>query len=252
LSFKIGEIIDMYEDIGYGWGIGTIKGHRGVIPMNYFKCELTCGICDDLLPLKEFHKLNGCTHKEIYCNNCHLDNIKTKLIDNILDIHCMFENCPIQYQFEDIRTFADATTWEAYDEKKRNAILVNELGGFSCVNSECDSILLASDEENIVVCPYCKTKQCSICKTKWHSNQTCLEFQTKLMHNKEYAENENFIRNNAKRCPKCKIAGIKEAGCDHMTCKFCKHEYCWICFEPYFRDNVRGLHCKHNENCTHN
>ena len=35
------------------------------------------------------------------------------------------------------------------------------------------------------------------------------------------------------RCPKCKTIVEKLGGCEHMTCKRCKYEWCWICGLSY-------------------
>ena len=59
---------------------------------------------------------------------------------------------------------------------------------------------------------------------------------------------EAWIRANTKPCPKCRILIQKNDGCNHMTCKHCSHEFCWICMGPwkqhgnntggYFRCNI--------------
>eukprot|EP01017_Pseudomicrothorax_dubius_P014788 TRINITY_DN17318_c0_g1_i1.p1 TRINITY_DN17318_c0_g1~~TRINITY_DN17318_c0_g1_i1.p1 ORF type:complete len:241 (-),score=-11.81 TRINITY_DN17318_c0_g1_i1:38-760(-) len=36
-----------------------------------------------------------------------------------------------------------------------------------------------------------------------------------------------------KECPKCSISISKSGGCFHMTCRKCKHEFCWYCRYPY-------------------
>ena len=41
--------------------------------------------------------------------------------------------------------------------------------------------------------------------------------------------NADWIKKNSKSCPKCNVNIEKNRGCMHMTCKNCKHEFCWIC-----------------------
>jgi hypothetical protein len=35
----------------------------------------------------------------------------------------------------------------------------------------------------------------------------------------------------AKFCPQCRVAIIKNDGCNHMTCR-CGHHFCWVCLQP--------------------
>ena len=45
--------------------------------------------------------------------------------------------------------------------------------------------------------------------------------------------NALWIAANTKKCPKCKTATEKNEGCNHMTCKRCRYEYCWICMQDW-------------------
>ena len=36
---------------------------------------------------------------------------------------------------------------------------------------------------------------------------------------------------NTKKCPRCSTAIEKDEGCNHMSCRKCRHEFCWICMQ---------------------
>lgn len=37
----------------------------------------------------------------------------------------------------------------------------------------------------------------------------------------------------AKKCTKCKVHIEKNGGCNHMTCRKCEHEFCWVCLRDW-------------------
>ena len=49
----------------------------------------------------------------------------------------------------------------------------------------------------------------------------------------ESAVNCLWLVTNSKPCPSCKSPIQKNEGCNHMKCSKCKHDFCWICLEPW-------------------
>ncbi|KAF8757059.1 Lysyl-trna synthetase [Rhizoctonia solani] len=47
------------------------------------------------------------------------------------------------------------------------------------------------------------------------------------------SETANWIKSNTKECTKCQSTIEKNGGCNHMTCKKCKAEFCWVCMGPW-------------------
>lgn len=61
---------------------------------------------------------------------------------------------------------------------------------------------------------------------------------------KENEESLKWISEHTKKCPSCGIDIEKNKGCNHMTCKHCKFEFCWYCFEECKNPCDHFKHCK--------
>ena len=77
---------------------------------------------------------------------------------------------------------------------------------------------------------------CELCGTIWRDKQySALQYESlgeyfeKLMLWKDEVSTALWKRLWSGKCPNCKTRIEKNGGCDHMTCKKCKHEFCWIC-----------------------
>jgi hypothetical protein len=46
-----------------------------------------------------------------------------------------------------------------------------------------------------------------------------------------------------RNCPKCSAPIQKIDGCNHMVCKKCKAEFCWICLSEYSIHHYRYYNC---------
>jgi len=70
---------------------------------------------------------------------------------------------------------------------------------------------------------------CFKCGQEGHRPADCETVEKWFLKNSTDAENVNWIIANTKKCPKCNIFIEKNQGCNHMTCRNCKHEFCWLC-----------------------
>lgn len=101
---------------------------------------------------------------------------------------------------------------------------------------------------------------CVSCTDVAHSPCSCTELPTwcrlvqaetkkmNLQSDKEGGMNSDDIANalwvaaNTKRCPRCSTAIEKDEGCNHMCCRKCRKEFCWICMQDWslHSDNTGG------------
>jgi hypothetical protein len=56
---------------------------------------------------------------------------------------------------------------------------------------------------------------------------------------------EDWITNNTKLCPRCRVNVIKSDGCNHMTCR-CGVHFCWLCNTEYTVDAINDHYINNN------
>ena len=74
---------------------------------------------------------------------------------------------------------------------------------------------------------------CSLCKQEDHQPASCAQVKEWLKKCDDDSETCNWISANTQDCPKCDATIEKNGGCNHMTCRKCRHEFCWVCLEPW-------------------
>jgi hypothetical protein len=55
--------------------------------------------------------------------------------------------------------------------------------------------------------------------------------------------NALWVAANTKQCPRCSTAIEKDEGCNHMSCRKCRYEFCWICMQDWtLHSNNTGIY----------
>lgn len=75
----------------------------------------------------------------------------------------------------------------------------------------------------------CGHKFCFKCGEEAHGPALCEQVKEWNKKAMDESETNNWITANTQNCPKCDSAIEKNGGCNHMTCKHCGHDYCWMC-----------------------
>ena len=98
-----------------------------------------------------------------------------------------------------------------------------------CPYSGCDNCVEYEDFGITDVVCKCGNAFCFKCGNESHRPCDCPT--TINWKNKNSAESENitWIMANTKQCPKCRKPIEKNQGCNHMNCKLCTFEFCWLC-----------------------
>ncbi|CEP03701.1 hypothetical protein PBRA_003308 [Plasmodiophora brassicae] len=98
-----------------------------------------------------------------------------------------------------------------------------------CPNPDCDKVIENRTGGEVEIECRCGYVFCFKCGLEGHRPCSCELVQQWLKKNSTDSENVNWIIANTKRCPKCHVNIEKNQGCNHMTCRFCKYDFCWLC-----------------------
>lgn len=238
--------------------------------MQFFACRLLtfrffrtpivpqreCAVCSETKPVTEFDTIfsQACQHEQRQvCNTCVLDHVKSVLSDRtVTKVSCPEAACDAYFEFDTIRKIlADAATFVNQFEDRLSAEYIERMQNFVWCAHACGwGCQLDVEDGPVFRCRRCKQRTCSVHRVKWHLGMTCEQYDQKLRSDQEEIENQGWLKDHTKQCPGCHAPIEKNLGCDHMTCRHCKHEFCWICGAEWKRIAEEGNQ-HHLPTCHH-
>ena len=193
-----------------------------------------CKICEDEISNDE--KLFQCYQcHNYYCSDCLFSYIK-ELIKNgkseIICPHCKAEFD--QKKVEQIFEYNDNTNNKEIENLKKlfyknksKKIVLSNTNLIFCPFPDCEGYA-----KKISGLPFNKCNKghqfCSKCGELWHKEGRCPEEEKVDKLFEQY-----YKKLNLKKCPSCGIITLKKGGCNHITCTFCKKNWCWLCQEIF-------------------
>lgn len=93
----------------------------------------------------------------------------------------------------------------------------------------------------------CHHRFCFGCTMNDHLPAPCTLIKQWLKKCEDDSETANWISANTKECPKCASTIEKNGGCNHMTCRKCKHEFCWMCMGLWSEHGQSWYNCNRFE-----
>ena len=174
--------------------------------------------------------------KKYVHGKCFIDYIEVELNNNRFPIRCPL--CPGKETHEiNYKTILDCLL--LYDKDnlaiKLENVSLNHLAQNNseeitfCPTPGCSYICFFDKNGYHLNCPLCKKDYCLRCKTDWHFNSTCEEYQKLKKEDENDAKFEEYVKGSKfKQCPKCKRWVEKISGCDHIDCP-CGTPFCYRC-----------------------
>lgn len=218
-----------------------------------------CPICYEDKNPECFYKMSCCGME--FCKKCLLGNngpisitIKNKSIN---ELKCPNRNCNMKNSGEgqngtrilntDLvallgKNSEHLRAIEVIRDKNDFSLLGLEGGFRNCPTVNCPSYYLIPQDNNginmqgNVRCTKCNKEYCVDCQLVHSGAVSCQQAKEEDDRIKNMTKdeakrlNEQWVRDNTKKCPHCNNDTLKNGGCKHMTCK-CRWEYCWDCLQ---------------------
>jgi ariadne-1 len=200
--------------------------------------EVECRICDGDFKRNECHTV-GCGHW--FCFQCWEIYLTNKI--QVEGYACVLTKCP---SYKCLATVPDATFKEILcnknPEKKEifsryERFVVRSFVEHSkslrwCSAPKCERVIRARGNPKTVICS-CGYKFCFKCNEEPHAPASCQQVASWKIKCRDESETAHWILANTRQCPKCNVRIEKNQGCNHMICRSCKYEFCWVCFGPW-------------------
>ena len=236
----IEEWVQDSEKVRQKVGLKKLLMARSVISVDN-KVEYECPVCGDWTKQGDDFAM-ACNHR--FCVECWKNWVKAEMDKGPTVIYsvCPQHNCGETLSDGIFKKFLSHDLYQKYIKYASVGIILiicrfsleSFVTGSSslkfCPGASCSRVVEyhSSGFSRDVECP-CGTTFCFGCEKVAHRPVPCDVALKWLEKNASDSENANWILANTKICPKCKVPIEKNQGCNHMTCKMCKYEFCWLC-----------------------
>lgn len=212
----------------------------------------TCEICyEDDENLQTFSL--KCGHR--FCVECYRQYLTQKIQGEgeAARIQCPSEDCG---RILDSRSLDLLVTPELKDRYKQllNRTYVEDKDTFKwCPGPECPNVIECGvkkkDLARVVPTVECRCgyRFCFGCPNSDHQPAPCNLVKRWLKKCADDSETANWISAHTKECPKCSSTIEKNGGCNHMTCRKCKYEFCWMCMGLWSEHGTSWYNCNRFE-----
>lgn len=175
-----------------------------------------------------------CGHE--FCSSCWARYLTTKIMDEGMGqtISCAALGCDILVDDESIvKLISDPKVKLKYQQLITNSFVECNRLLHWCPTPDCGHVIKASQFDVKPVTCVCGHTFCFACGENWHDPVHCKWLKKWIKKCDDDSETSNWIAANTRECPKCHATIEKDGGCNHMVCKRCKSDFCWVCLGPW-------------------
>ncbi|WFD44656.1 RBR-type E3 ubiquitin transferase [Malassezia psittaci] len=191
----------------------------------------------------------ACGHR--FCRDCYTHYVQQKVCEEgeSRRIECMEECCSLIVDQDTIKALLPERSWHRYRLLLDRAYVQDHNTLRWCPAPDCEMAVechvLPSQLRTTVPSVRCACGHwfCFGCGLAAHQPVICAIVRLWLKKCEDDSETANWISANTKECPKCNSTIEKNGGCNHMTCRKCRYEFCWMCSGPWSEHGNSWYHC---------
>ncbi|EGX91804.1 RING finger protein [Cordyceps militaris CM01] len=213
-----------------------------------FVCDICC---EDEEGLETFAM--KCGHR--YCVHCYRRYLTQKIRDEgeAARIQCPSDGCGRSLDSRSLDLLVTSDLTGRYHELL-NRTYVEDKDIFKwCPAPDCPNAvecgIKKKDLDKVVPTVECSCgfRFCFGCPNPDHQPAPCDLVRKWLKKCADDSETANWINANTKECPKCQSTIEKNGGCNHMTCRKCRYEFCWMCMGLWSEHGTSWYNCNRYE-----
>ncbi|CAG7854728.1 E3 ubiquitin-protein ligase dbl4 {ECO:0000250/UniProtKB:P36113, ECO:0000305} {ECO:0000250/UniProtKB:P36113}; AltName: Full=DNA-break-localizing protein 4 {ECO:0000303/PubMed:23628481}; AltName: Full=Histone E3 ligase 1 {ECO:0000250/UniProtKB:P36113} [Serendipita indica DSM 11827] len=222
---------------------------KNPVPDPVTESKFMCPICCDDEPPSTLAL--ACNHR--FCSDCWSQYLEGKVRDEgECVVRCMKDGCSLLVPDSFIKEHSSAKTYDRFEELVLRHY-VSHIAHLKfcpapgCTDTvSCTAAATKSALDTVVPSVSCAHghKFCFGCSIDAdHRPVLCKVAKLWVKKCQDDSETANWIKTNTKECSKCQSTIEKNGGCNHMTCKKCKHEFCWVCMGPWSDHGTQWYSC---------
>lgn len=207
-----------------------------------------CGICYTSLSEARVSSFR-CGHR--FCSNCCCQYFQAKILnDGEGKIKCPEPDCKMLIDDATIMGLVPRDVQHRFESLITQIYVASNPLIRWCRSTDCEYAVKVRKPETFLVICKCGFESCFSCGELWHVPITCALLKKWTQSCVEDIESYKWIQDNAKKCPKCGINIEKNGGCNHMRCRYCHHDFCWVCMKDWRQHGSCNRFEQNEENIT--
>ncbi|BEI86918.1 hypothetical protein CcaverHIS002_0702640 [Cutaneotrichosporon cavernicola] len=230
------------------------KSRNPFRPKNKKAAPFDCPICCNDYPTEEFDTQTyslGCNHR--FCRACWKEYLtgKIKTEGESARVQCMESGCNRVVVQEAVEELVEPDVAVRYRDLLQAAYVQDSPSLRWCPHPGCQYAIECSQAPPRMLNQIVPTVTCTcghdLCfgcgYPADHRPVLCKIVKAWEKKCADDSETANWLNANTKECPKCQSTIEKNGGCNHMTCKKCRGEFCWVCMGPWSEHGTSWYQC---------